>query len=63
MDILNIYRNESVFNSLEDQFCKLISIVYEKDVNKQKDLLLTHFYETQTKPEFIYHLILIYFRK
>ena len=55
--------NERAFNSLEEMFCTLLAQLFPGDLKRHKDILRSHFHETQTRPEFIYHLIVTYYKR
>jgi hypothetical protein len=48
---------------MEELFCQLLVAHLNSDLKKLKEMLQFHFHETQTRPEFIYHLILTLYRK
>lgn len=55
--------NERAFNSLEEMFCTLLAQMFLGDLKRHKDILKAHFHETQTRPEFIYHLVVTYYKR
>eukprot|EP00347_Sterkiella_histriomuscorum_P019334 403342040 len=60
---IGLILNECKFNSFEEQFCQFITMIHSDDLKAQQKLVQHYFCETQTRPEFIYNLIVLYYKR